>query len=97
MIIDDYRDYSYEQGWIGNKFNYWSGNKDSWWVIKCKKIKIIIILRLLIIRCTVEKKNMFHIHSSVTDSDIKFIYEIYFNYKFNKLEIINSQILLKKP
>ena len=49
-------------------------------------MKIIIISELLIARCTAEKKNIFHIYNSVMNSDVEFVYEVYFNYKFNELE-----------
>ena len=39
---------------------------------------------MLIIRCIAEKKDIFHTHSLITDSNVKFVYEIYLSYKLNE-------------
>ena len=59
-------------------------------------MKIITVLRLLIIRCTVERKNMFHIYSLIADSGIKFTHKICFNYEFNEFENHQQPNFIKK-
>ena len=86
MIIDGCGDYSCEQGQTGGRLDCWSGSRNSWWVIKYEEIKIIAALRLLIIRHTIKKKDIFHIHSSVVNSNIEFVYKVYLNHEFNKLK-----------
>ena len=54
--------------------------------MKCKKTRIIAISGLLIIRCTTERKDIFHIHSSIINLDIEFVYKVYLNYKFNEFK-----------
>ena len=85
-IVSGCRDYSCGQGQAGGKFDCWSGSRGSWWVTKCEKIRIIVVLRLLIIRHTAEKRDIFYIHSSVTNSNVKFVYEIYFSYEFDEFK-----------
>ena len=47
---------------------------------------MIAVLKLLITRCTAEKRCMFHTHSLIADSDVEFVYEIYLSYEFSELE-----------
>ena len=54
--------------------------------MKCEETRIVIALKLLIARCTVEKKDMFHIYNLIVNSDIKFVYKICFSYKFNEFK-----------
>ena len=86
IIINDCGNHSCEQCQTGDRFDCWNGSRDSWWVIKYKKINIVIVLKLLIIRCIIEKKDMFYIHSLIVNLDIEFVYKIYFNYKFSKFK-----------
>ena len=39
---------------------------------------------------------MFHIYNSVTDSDVKFVYKIYFNHEFNEFKSHQQPNLIKK-
>ena len=41
---------------------------------------------MLIIKCTAEKRDIFHIHSSVVDSDIEFVYKIYLSHEFDEFK-----------
>ena len=41
---------------------------------------------MLIIRDTAERRNIFHTHSSVLNSGVKFIHRICLNHEFNELE-----------
>ena len=78
--------YSCEQGQTDGKLDCWSGSEDSWWVMKCEETKIIVVSELLIIRCTAEKKSIFHIHSLIMNSGVEFIHEVYFNHEFSKFK-----------
>ena len=49
-------------------------------------MNIIIALKLLIIKCITEKRDIFHIYNLIVNLDIKFIHKIYFNYEFNEFE-----------
>ena len=86
IIADNYKNYSCGQCQADGRLDHWSGSRDSWWVIKYKETSVVAVLELLIIKCTAEKKNMFHIHCSVTDSDVEFIHKICLNYEFNKFK-----------
>ena len=37
--------------------------------MKCEKTNIVTALKLLIIRCTAERKDIFHTHSLIIDLD----------------------------
>ena len=86
MIADDYGNHSCRQCQAGGRLDHWSDNKGSWWVIECEEMSVITVLRLLIIKCTAEKKNMFHIYNLITDSDVEFIYKICFSYEFGEFK-----------
>ena len=86
IIADDCGDHSCEQCWAGNRLDHWSGNRGSWWVTECEETNIVAVSKLLIIRCTAERKDMFHIHNLIADSNVKFVYKVYFNYKFNEFK-----------
>ena len=49
-------------------------------------MRVVIALGLLITRCTVEKRSMFHAHYLIVNSGVEFVYRIYFNYEFDELE-----------
>ena len=49
-------------------------------------MSVVVALRLLIIRYTAERKNMFYTYSSVINSDVEFIYKICLNHEFNELK-----------
>ena len=49
-------------------------------------MSVIAVLGLLIVRCTAEKRGIFHIYSSVTDSGVEFIYEVCFSHEFSELK-----------
>ena len=52
--------------------------------MRCGKTSIVAASELLIIRCTAERKNMFHTHYLIIDSDVEFVYEVCFNHEFGK-------------
>ena len=86
MIADDCEDYSCKQGQADNKFNYWSDSESNWWVIKYEKTNVIAVLKLLIVRYTAEKKDIFYIYSLIVNLNVKFVHKIYFNYKFDEFK-----------
>ena len=49
-------------------------------------MKIVTVSELLITKCTVEKRNMFHTHYLIADSDVEFVHKIYLNYEFNEFK-----------
>ena len=64
--------------------------------MKCEEIRVIAASGLLIIRHTAEKRSMFHIYNSITDSGIEFVHKISFSYKFNKFEDHQQLNLIEK-
>ena len=64
--------------------------------MKCKKINVVIALKLLIIKYITEKKNIFYIHNSIVNSNVEFIYKIYFNYEFDELKSYQWLNFIKK-
>ena len=52
--------------------------------MKYGETRVIAVLGLLIIRCTAEKRGIFHIHSLVVNLDIKFIHKVNLSHEFNK-------------
>ena len=96
VIINDCGNHSCEQCWAGGRLNYWSGSRGSWWVIKCEETSVVAALRLLIARCTAEKRDIFHTHSSVINSDVEFVYEIYLNYEFDEFRDHQQSDLIEK-
>ena len=48
-------------------------------------MSIVAVLKLLIIRCTAEKRGMFHTHSLVVDSGIEFVHEVCPSHEFSEL------------
>ena len=96
MIAGDCGDHSCEQGQAGGRFDCWSGSRGSWWVIECGKTKVITVSRLLIVRHTAEKKGMFYIHSSIVNSDVKFVHKVCFSHEFNKFKNHQQSDFIKK-
>ena len=86
MIASGCGDHSCGQGWADGRLGYWSGSRGSWWVTECEETKIIAALGLLIIRHTAERRGIFHIHSSVTDSSVEFVHKICLSHEFNELK-----------
>ena len=86
MIANDCEDHNCEQCQTGDRLEYWSDGRNSWWIIKCKETNVVTTSELLIIKCTAEKRGMFYAHSSVMDSDVEFVYQICLNHEFGELE-----------
>ena len=49
-------------------------------------MNVVAVLRLLIIRCTAERRDIFHTHSSVANSNVEFVHEVCPNHEFGELE-----------
>ena len=49
-------------------------------------MSVVAVLELLIVRCTAERRDMFHTYNLITDSDIEFVHKICFNYELNELK-----------
>ena len=64
--------------------------------MRCEETKVIATSELLIIRHTAEKRDMFHIHNLIADSDVEFIHEICLSYEFNELKGHQQSNLIKK-
>ena len=86
IIADDCGDYSCGQGQTGDQLDCWSGGEGSWWIIECGETRVIAVLRLLIVRCTAEKRGIFHTHSLITDLSIEFVHKVCLSYEFNELK-----------
>ena len=54
--------------------------------MKCEEMSVVAVLRLLVIRCTAEKKDIFHTHSLIVNLNVKFVYEICFSHEFDELK-----------
>ena len=54
--------------------------------MKCKEINIVAASELLIVRCTAERRDIFHIHSLIIDSDVEFVHKIYLSHEFNEFK-----------
>ena len=59
-------------------------------------MKIVAVLKLLIIRYTAERKDIFHIHNLITDSNIKFVHEINLSHEFDEFKGHQQPDLIKK-
>ena len=64
--------------------------------MKCGEMKVIAVLGLLIIRCTAERRGIFHTHNSITDSDIEFVHKVYLNHEFNEFKSHQQLNLIKE-
>ena len=54
--------------------------------MRYKETKVIAVLRLLITRCTAERKGMFHTYSLIANLDVEFVYKICLSHEFNELK-----------
>ena len=59
-------------------------------------MKVVITLKLLIIRCTAERRDMFYIYCSVINLDIKFVHEVCLSHEFDKFEGHQQPDFIKK-
>ena len=96
MIVDNCGNHNCKQCWTGDRFDCWNNSKSSWWVTEYKKIIVAVILKLLIIKYTAEKRDMFYIYSLIVNLNVKFIYEICLNYEFDEFKDYQWLNLIKK-
>ena len=64
--------------------------------MKYEEINVVIVLRLLIIRCTAERRDMFYTHCLIINSSIKFIYKICLSYEFSEFRSYQQLNLIEE-
>ena len=54
--------------------------------MKCEETSVVAASQLLIVRGTVKRRGMFHIHSLVPDSGVEFVHGVCLNHEFGEFK-----------